>query len=786
MTNNPSGFVIDSIELEGFMRYKESTRISFPAQFTAITGPTGSGKSSILDAITFALYGASSRTDERVKLEDFVDKNGHVRLEFYQGGNKFEVVRGRKAGRSYLALNQNLKSIGGSTTEIQREIVNIVGLDYIGFRNSTFIRQDEMKAIGSETGAQRLDIFQRLFRLEVFERAQRIADERLRDAREAALRVSFRVEQTSEAYEKTLPAQRIEQQAAELVANELKGRADTLKNQETEKRKRLEALQPLHDTYAKVLEGITTVNDSILENDRKIEETIIRSRQRTELSQEIKNLKKAVDEYSSLIQKANQLQQIEQRASEISEKIQIHRENIRKFTDSFRAQTERHGRRLLEYRKRLKALKTSFGKDEAFNLLRLEGALKERVQRIEKELKWLKGNRNIIANLKEEKSQVTKQIPPLSKKTQSITGDVFLRTEIESSMKVLDEDLERAKSKINEQIRAEQAKLYNLEREIRSLAFTTNTKNRLARVRARLERLKVDVSSYQRKRDKLDNLPDQRALLRDLTRTTRGLTKSLARLTEQEQRLKKHENEYETISYELDKMREKINKAVREAGEAQGKLLELKKQVRELEKLRPEIEKLKKSLTGLLAKQEIYTILKEEIFHRKGLLIYAINQLLQGMGRESSFILGELTDNRLNNIRLTPYSDTRGGGVRIEVEGVDGLFHDVSVFSGGEKTQVNAALRFSIAKELASIPQVGKSYGNMKTLFIDEGELGSLDTELSRKLFIRKLFTLGDLFERVILITHITEVADQFPSRIRVYMTPEQFSRIAEEVQPTE
>lgn len=114
----------------------------------------------------------------------------------------------------------------------------------------------------------------------------------------------------------------------------------------------------------------------------------------------------------------------------------------------------------------------------------------------------------------------------------------------------------------------------------------------------------------------------------------------------------------------------------------------------------------------------------------------------------------------------------------IDVEGVDGLFHDVSTFSGGEKTQINAALRFAIAKELARMPQIGRSYGDMKTLFIDEGDLGSLDTESARVYFVRKLLNLGDLFDRIILITHITEVAEQFPNRIRVSMTPEKVSKV--------
>ena len=108
---------------------------------------------------------------------------------------------------------------------------------------------------------------------------------------------------------------------------------------------------------------------------------------------------------------------------------------------------------------------------------------------------------------------------------------------------------------------------------------------------------------------------------------------------------------------------------------------------------------------------------------------------------------------------------------------MDGNWHDVGEFSGGEKTQINAALRFAIARELASLPQVGRTYGRMKTLFIDEGDLGSLDTEVSRELFVQKLFRMGESFEKVILITHLAEVAERFPGRIRVTMTPSQESR---------
>ena len=76
------------------------------------------------------------------------------------------------------------------------------------------------------------------------------------------------------------------------------------------------------------------------------------------------------------------------------------------------------------------------------------------------------------------------------------------------------------------------------------------------------------------------------------------------------------------------------------------------------------------------------------------------------------------------------------------------------------------------------MPQVGRTYARMKTLFIDEGDIGSLDPVTSRDLFVRKLFRMGEFFDKVILITHLTEVAERFPGRIQVSMTPEQVSRV--------
>ena len=209
----------------------------------------------------------------------------------------------------------------------------------------------------------------------------------------------------------------------------------------------------------------------------------------------------------------------------------------------------------------------------------------------------------------------------------------------------------------------------------------------------------------------------------------------------------------------------------------EGQAKALKEQIVALETDAKKLKESERQREGLRGELEIYDVLVNRVFHKRGVVMYAVDQLLPELEIEASKNLSELTDSRFGRIRLETYEEGRGHGIRILVQGVDGLWHDVAEFSGGEKTQINAALRFAIARELASMPQIGRTFGRMKTLFIDEGDLGSLDTEVSRELFVQKLLRMGEVFEKVILITHLAEVADKFPGRIRVTMTPNQESR---------
>jgi DNA repair protein SbcC/Rad50 len=774
-----SGFIINSLELDGFMRYDLPTLIPFRQKLTVITGPTGSGKTSILDSITYALYGRSSRTDEKMRIEEFVSEDGRVQLDFSQDGQDYEVIRGRKNGKNYLILNRGSERISGTTSELESRIVNLVGMDYTGFLNSTFIRQDEMKQLGSETGASRLNIFERLFRLQIFESAQELADDKLRETVSKMGSAEEELRNKKEQYEVTLPEERKKLLEASNNCDRVRKALGQLDGEMKECKDSVASLEAVHKEYEQSVQKISEISKDIQSANSELQEAEGKNVQRVELKKKLASLKGAPEEEKELIEKSNELESLQQKAASILDKKRIHERAIERAKEDSAEEISEIKEEEKEQRDRLEHFAQKMTREEALKLLRLDGTLHERLNRITKEINWLKKfSPRLVESLKTERKKTDLQSSKVESQVKKIGSEPFLKGEIESNIYKLSERLRKITEKSKVKIQREQAELDFLNEELKTIHFDDRDSAKLEKLKDQLKEIEKAVQEYNSINQELESLSDQDSLIASLKKAISQKGKDLTLYSDREKELRDDENDYQTQNGKLEDLRLRHSTLREELGQAEGEAKLIQKRVEELEKLAPKIDELTKQLEEFDRKKEVFTILKQEIFHRKGILVFAINQLLQGISIEASEILGDLTDQRLNNIRITPTTEIRGGSVLIEVEGVDGLFHDVSTFSGGEKTQINGALRFAIAMELSRMPQVGRAYGNMKTLFIDEGDLGSLDTENARVYFVRKLMNLGEFFERIILITHITEVAEQFPNRIRVYMTPERNSRV--------
>ncbi len=775
------GFVLEEIEMRGFMRYIEKTDppIRFPEKFTVITGRTGAGKSSILDAITFALYGSTTRTDiQTVKTSDVCRPGGYVRVAFRQGDSRWEVRRGFTSKKdSYLEISRDGETVSGTIREKEQTVQDVLGLDYVGFRNSTFVRQEEMKELGSARGADRLAVFQKLFRLEVFDKALQRAKEQQAGLQSEMLAREADIAARTEALQR-LPAarQQLEDAQKQLAAGSLQLAAleDSLRAAEQDLKHR----EADHEAWVRVNAALADRQGQVDGLRLRMEEVRQQGKEAAELERELRNLEKQAADLDAVREELEGLRDRQQR----HERARLAAEAAERLFDQAKRDHE-HRRdqtkdKLDAIHRKIAALDTELDRDGAFNLLRDEGRLEERVARIERELVWLADRADLVRQLREERARTEKALAHIRDKVGSINGDAFVLTELQKQIEDLREDLKREADESHESLKPlDDAKIVAL-RELDANAFSEKDRRHLEATMRTVQEKTAKRRQADEFATRVKDLGDTANLVSDLARQIEGVEVERKGLEIEAPVLRAKEAGYETAKGELERRRAVLEAERRSFHTLEGQTKQLHAQIQGLEADAEKLKEAEHRRDELRMRAEILDVLVTRIFHNRGVVMYAIDQLLPELEIEASRNLAELTDGRFNRIRLETYEEGRGHGIKIHVQGVDGLWHDVGEFSGGEKTQINAALRFAIARELASLPQMGRSFSRMKTLFIDEGDLGSLDTEVSRELFVQKLFRMGEFFEKVILITHLAEVADRFPSRLRVTMTPNQESRV--------
>ena len=164
------------LELHNFLPYRAPDPIVFDGiALACLTGQNGAGKSSLLDAISWSLWGKAraKRDDELIHLGQ---SEMHVQLDFEQEGTLYRVLRRRtRRGRSstgaldlmILRVDESPLIINEvSSRETQHKINSILRLDYDTFVNSAFLQQGRADAFTVKTPAERKKILSDILSLD--------------------------------------------------------------------------------------------------------------------------------------------------------------------------------------------------------------------------------------------------------------------------------------------------------------------------------------------------------------------------------------------------------------------------------------------------------------------------------------------------------------------------------------------------------------------------------------------------------------------------------------------
>jgi DNA repair protein SbcC/Rad50 len=181
--------MISYLRMENFRRHA-STELRFDSssQIILIAGDNGAGKSSIIEAIVFALYGEGRHGNRW--LERLVRRGGElegleVELEFDVADVTYRVKRRRDSRFGTAVLYGNDVPLTEGSREVTAEITQILGMDSQGFRVAVVAQQKELDGLAAMRPAARGSMLSRLLRLDAFPTARDQARTRFRNEREA-------------------------------------------------------------------------------------------------------------------------------------------------------------------------------------------------------------------------------------------------------------------------------------------------------------------------------------------------------------------------------------------------------------------------------------------------------------------------------------------------------------------------------------------------------------------------------------------------------------------------
>jgi exonuclease SbcC len=168
--------------MEGFSSFRDATTVDLvDAELFVLSGPTGAGKSSVIDAVVFALYGNVPRYDDRRLVAPIVNQGrneARVRLTFTVAERTYQatrVVRRTRTGattkeaRLEDVTDGGLATLAGNADELSTAVGRLLGLSFEQFTRSVVLPQGEFDRFLFAKPSERADLLVQLLDLGVYE-----------------------------------------------------------------------------------------------------------------------------------------------------------------------------------------------------------------------------------------------------------------------------------------------------------------------------------------------------------------------------------------------------------------------------------------------------------------------------------------------------------------------------------------------------------------------------------------------------------------------------------------
>ena len=841
------------LSLTGFLSYCEPVELDFTGfNVACIAGANGSGKSSLLDAITWVLFGqARKRDDSLIHLRSDIAQVG---LVFAYEGNIYRVQRQKERNRTTQLEFQILQDPSGdyrsgtwktlserTLRETETRIVATLRLDYETFTNAAFFLQNNADQFTQQRPGDRKRILGNILGLEVWEAYRQQAAENRRAVEGEIAGIEGRLKEI----DNELGEESVRVDALERLQQEL----ERLSAQRQQQEENLEALRQVHATLAEQSRAVELLARQMENAERQLTATRARvserRAERDELAEALSHAEEIEAAYQAWQQAQSELaewdevaarfQEQETRRNAPQQEISVAQARLEeeqrslqamyKQVEAGRRELEKVQAQLSEAQAELQASEEKLARREELEIS-LQTARQRQAEaraenpRLRAEMDELKERIDDLTKAEGAACPLCGQALSTAEREQLITslqaqgtslGDRYrantaLMRETDALVQEHDKELRVLVSADREARALEQRivqlterqdflqqaevswgnerapRLEEIGRMLTEQTFALEARERLAQINAELKEIGYNAEAH-------DAVRQAVRAGRQTEERLRALERARAALAPLERELGELEKTLETQTNDLARQRVDYEDSAETLRQSEQKAPDLANAERQILGLKGQENRLRLDVGAARQKVEVLVDLKarrkdllaarasksasvaqyrqlERAFGKDGVPALLIEQALPQIESKANDLLERLSDGKMavKFVTQAAYKDKRRDDLRetLDIQISDNaVVRDYEMFSGGEAFRVNFAIRLALSEVLAQ-----RAGARLQTLVIDEG-FGSQD-ELGRQRLIEAINMVRSDFEKILVITHIDELKNQFPTRIEV------------------
>ncbi len=482
------------LSLRNFLSYGENVQ---PLDFSffklaCLSGRNGHGKSALLDAMTWALWGEArkagfSRTPDADLLRLNADEM-EVEFTFLLNDREYQVYRNYRRGKRGGKLefkgreskNESFSVLTGSSKkETQKRIIDTLGLDYRTFINSSFLQQGKADEFTRQTPAERKEILGNILGLGFYDRLLEETKQRL-----SVTRAEKRnLEEMLEDINQELSEEQTILEEKNRLENEVHNKEKRINQLLQEEKSLQEQITQLHIVRERI-SSLTKEEESLQQRTAELSNTKDKiQREQSDLNRLVSQEEKIKQEYdryeeintqlNKLLEVDNQYRQLDKRHKQLERTIESKRSEYREQYASLNSEQEQvqksleQARQIIEKRDTIETNYSAFKKivaeeqkmenlrpqfEELSNKLqKTETKIEQEKQSIEKKIAELHGWTHRIESLKKEIDRInqdTKRLPALKNALNKLYEE---RKHIEEQGQATRSKIDRSKAEIERQ-----------------------------------------------------------------------------------------------------------------------------------------------------------------------------------------------------------------------------------------------------------------------------------------------------------------------------------------------